>query len=587
MPRLYTKISIFTAFTILLTLLLANAIVTRRQLGVQLQKRTWSVHSQQVMLQTAEIGSLIKDAETGQRGYLYTGEPRYLDPYSESVRKVEPAIANLQQLTGDNPSQQARIATLRDLSHKKIDELALTIADYHSGKQNEARQLVLSDEGKMEMDKIRSVLAQMWQEEVSLSERREAEYQRSVSRTIWSIYLATIVAVIGLALLAHYVLLQIRQRERHAVEIHAREEWFRITLGSIGDAVMATDRNGAVTYMNEVARALTGYQLHEVSGKQVSQVFPIFNEQTHAPVENPVQKVFALGKVVGLANHTVLRHRDGRLIPIEDSAAPIRDERNEIIGVVLVFRDATQERHSQQLLRRAEKLAAAGRLAATMAHEINNPLEAVGNLLFIAKNTSSLPADIREYLTMAEQQLERVAHITRQTLGFYREPSTPHDVELASLVDSVIALYDNKLRSKGIAVERDFQDAPAVSGLSGELKQLVANLVANAADAVDLNGKLKLAIHPVSQDGRRGVEFTIEDNGPGIPAENVNRIFEPFFTTKTDVGTGLGLWVVKEIAERHGGIVEARSLSGQKTGAIFSVFLPADRKHAEQLSTTA
>src|SRR5262249_25868538 len=152
------------------------------------------------------------------------------------------------------------------------------------------------------------------------------------------------------------------------------------------------------------------------------------------------------GKIVGLANHTVLKHRDGRLIPIEDSAAPIRNDRQQIIGVVLVFRDASIDRQSREVMRRAEKLAPAGRLAATMAHEINNPLEAVVNRLYLAKWEGELTPPTRSYLEQAESQLERVSHITRQTLGFYRESAGPAEVSMPAIIDSVLRLYDNKLK---------------------------------------------------------------------------------------------------------------------------------------------
>ena len=152
---------------------------------------------------------------------------------------------------------------------------------------------------------------------------------------------------------------------------------------------------------------------------------------------------------------------------------------------------------------------------------------------------------------MAEQELERVSHITRQTLGFYRDSSEPGPVVLRDVLESVLRLYENKLKSKSIAVEMDLPDCPPVQALQGEIKQLMANLISNAADAVAHGGKIRISMAPADQGN--GVEIKIADNGPGVPEKNRAHIFEPFFTTKEDVGTGLGLWVSKEIAERHGG----------------------------------
>jgi PAS domain S-box-containing protein len=368
------------------------------------------------------------------------------------------------------------------------------------------------------------------------------------------------------------------QREKHAAEIREREEWFRVTLGSIGDAVIATDKTGCVSYVNQIAEELTGIKLGEARGKQIHEVFPIFNEHTRKPVDNPVAKVLESGRIMGLANHTMLQRRDGELIPIEDSAAPIYDDNNQLRGVVMVFRDVTLEKQSQSVMRKAEKLAAAGRLAATMAHEINNPLEAVGNLIYIVKNTANIPPDVMGYLTMAEQELERVSHITRQTLGFYRDSSEPGPVEMRAVIESVLKIYTNKIRSKSVELDLELAvDCPAIFGLQGEMKQLIANLVSNAADAVDHAGKIRIVMAPAAREQGTGVELKVEDNGPGIAAEHRGHIFEPFFTTKKDVGTGLGLWVSKEIAERHGGHIEVSSGKASSLGgAVFTVFLPCD-----------
>ena len=281
------------------------------------------------------------------------------------------------------------------------------------------------------------------------------------------------------------------------------------------------------------------------------------------------------GFIVGLANHTVLQNTDGTYVPIEDSAAPIRDGRGKIVGVVLVFRDATTERKSQEVLRKTEKLAAAARLAATVAHEINNPLEAIGNLIYISKATEGIPESAFTNLTLAEEELARVSHITRQTLGFYRESKQPNEVDLPTLVESVLNIYSNKLRTKNIILVRDFHDCPPIQALAGELKQAVANLVSNAADAVPHGGTICVRIDCHEDTTTHLVKIIVEDDGPGIAPEHRDHIFEPFFTTKKDVGTGLGLWVTKEIIERHSGTVEVRSMNGTgPSGTAFSITLP-------------
>jgi signal transduction histidine kinase len=291
--------------------------------------------------------------------------------------------------------------------------------------------------------------------------------------------------------------------------------------------------------------------------------------------------VVALGHIVGLANHTVLRHRDGSLLPIEDSAAPIRDDAGRLVGVVLVFRDATSDRQSQEILRKTEKIAAAARLAATVAHEINNPLEAVNNLIFLAKLRTGVPQETIDDLTLAEQELNRVSHVTRQTLGFYRESSTPDKLDVSKLVENVLALFSNKFRTKNITVEHHAAPCPPIHGWPGELQQVIANLVSNAADAVDKDGRMKVSVSCVETDNGNNVEVRVEDNGPGIAPENRERIFEPFFTTKKDVGTGLGLWVSKAIVERHGGTIEVHSPNGSGAqGTVFSVLIPCSPSFA-------
>jgi signal transduction histidine kinase len=225
-------------------------------------------------------------------------------------------------------------------------------------------------------------------------------------------------------------------------------------------------------------------------------------------------------------------------------------------------------------LRKTEKLAAAARLAATVAHEINNPLEAVGNLIYLAKATAGMPATATQQLTLAETELERVSHITRQTLGFYHESNAPDKVEMPVLVESVLKLYSNKFRSKNISVTCNLDECPPIQGWPGELKQLISNLVSNAADAVSANGTLKVELSCIENSDSKTIQLRIEDDGPGIAPQHLDRIFEPFFTTKKDVGTGLGLWVAREIAERHGGDIHVQSCTEATShGTAFTVLL--------------
>jgi PAS domain S-box-containing protein len=576
MQTFHKRFSVITGFGLLVIVLVANAIITKRQLGVQVENQLWLSHTGQVRFEIAQIVSLLKDAETGQRGYLYTGDPKYLAPYNLAIGRVGPRIDELAQLTADNPRQQARIPLLRNLAQSKMRELAQTIALYRSGRTEEAKALVLSDAGLFVMNDIRKLTSEMGDEEASLEAIRSAAYQKSIRVTTACIYLASFIAALGLVFLAYYILHEMELRERHARQILEREEWFRVTLTSLGDAVIATDEQGRVTFLNPLAEQLTGRSLAYSTGKPIEEIFPIFNESTHHVVENPVKKVMELGRIVGLANHTVLQNANGNLVPIEDSAAPIRDSDHKLIGVVLVFRDATFERKAQEVLRRTEKLAAAARLAATVAHEINNPLEAIGNLIYITKRMDGLPTEAAEQLALAEHEVERISHITRQTLGFYRESNVPGRVEIAALVDSVLKIYSNKFKTKNITIQREFGDCPPIQGLAGELKQAVSNLISNAADAVSDNGTIRVRLECVESSDGRLVQVLIEDDGPGIGAEHRDRLFEPFFTTKKDVGTGLGLWVTKEIIDRHGGSIEVRPREDKSaTGAVFNVLLPS------------
>jgi signal transduction histidine kinase len=236
-----------------------------------------------------------------------------------------------------------------------------------------------------------------------------------------------------------------------------------------------------------------------------------------------------------------------------------------------------ERRVVEEALRKSEKLAVTGRLAASMAHEINNPLNSVTNLLYLIGSSSSLK-ESKEYGAIAMEELARVSEIVTQTLRFYREPVKATIVQIPEIIDSALVLYRTRLSSAGIVVERDFRGCSSIVARAGELRQLILNLIGNALDAIGQGGRLKIRVANTREHrngSRRGIRLTIADTGSGIHPEIRRTLFEPFVSTKRDTGTGLGLWVSSEIVRKHGGTIQVKSRAvTQNTGTAFSVFLP-------------
>ena len=369
----------------------------------------------------------------------------------------------------------------------------------------------------------------------------------------------------------------ITQSKQAEQALRASEERWATTLRSIGDAVVSTDATGHVEFMNDVAQKLTGWPIEEARGRALDLIFNIVQEVTRIKPESPVAKVIRLGNIVGLANHTVLIGRDGTEIPIDDSAAPIRDRDNQIVGVVLVFHDVSEQRMAEKALRESDRLATTGRLAATIAHEIHNPLDAVGNLLHLIGQGTKEDAT-REFASMAGQELVRITQITQQMLTFQREAAKPIPVRIGEILDNVLALYERKIKSAGITLEQEIEFDNDILALPGELRQMFANLVGNAIEAVgSRRGTITLRAYS-SQDWRHerpGLRVVVADDGPGIPADVRSKIFEPFFTTKGESGTGLGLWITSDILRKYEGTMRLRtSTQASSSGTCFSIFLP-------------
>jgi PAS domain S-box-containing protein len=379
--------------------------------------------------------------------------------------------------------------------------------------------------------------------------------------------------VVGASSFAH----DITERKRAEEALRQGEERWSTTLRSIGDAVISTCAQGKIIFMNEVAEKLTGWPLSEAQGRDLSEVFSIVNEMTRIKPESPVSKVIRMGQVVGLANHTALIRRDGTELPIEDSGAPIRDKEGQVTGVVLVFHDISEKRKAEKAVRDSERLAMTGRMASTLAHEIHNPLDTVGSLLYLIEQDADAPETVRQRAAMASEEVTRVTQMTRHMLAFQRESSKPVPIKIEEVLDNVTALYERKIESAAIKIEKQVDFEGEFIGLPGEMRQVIANLMGNAIEAIGKNGKIRLHAYASTdwRRGRRGLRVTVADNGPGIPAEVRDKIFDPFFTTKGEAGTGLGLWIIAGIIENNDGMLRFRTVSRDgRSGTCFSVFFP-------------
>ena len=239
--------------------------------------------------------------------------------------------------------------------------------------------------------------------------------------------------------------------------------------------------------------------------------------------------------------------------------------------------EIAQRKKAEDALIKTEKLASVGRMAAVLAHEINNPLEAVTNILFLAQTTEGLPEAARKYLTLADTELRRIAHITRQTLGFYRESSVPITIQVATLLTSVCDLLHAKTVSKRAVVEKQCDLNLQLFAFEGEMRQVLSNLLLNSLEALAEGGKivLRASSFTSAENGLHSIRIAVADNGEGISDDAIDQIFDPFFTTKGSVGNGLGLWVCKQIVEKHGGTIWVRSRTeGRMQGTTFLLILP-------------
>ena len=344
------------------------------------------------------------------------------------------------------------------------------------------------------------------------------------------------------------------------------------------------------TRVNHVFADLTGTPLSRHLGRTLPELLP---QDAARQIEDAVRRVFEEKEPFysfELSGENIKTRRPWTWIV---SAYPVRTTPQQIRWAGIIVMDTSDRKRSEEALRKAEKLAVTGRLAASIAHEINNPLEAITNILFLLQNYSELQEPALKYISMAEYELRRISEITQQTLRFYRQPTMPARTKMSDLLGSVLSLYQGRLNSLNLRVERDYDPELDLFCYAGEIRQVLANIIGNSLDASSDGGCLIVRAqrsYGWKEPMRRGVRFTVADSGVGMIAEARERAFEAFYTTKDDTGTGLGLWVSMEILKKHRGTVHLSSRvagEGKPSYTVFQFFIPDDGEFFLKAELTA
>jgi PAS domain S-box-containing protein len=360
-----------------------------------------------------------------------------------------------------------------------------------------------------------------------------------------------------------------RAKELKEVELDPRDHLGAI-IASSDDAIISKTLDGTIISWNPAATRIFGYQADEIVGRSILTLIP--PELHHE--EDEIQRRLRFGERIEHFETTRIR-KNGERFPISVTISPIRDSTGTIVGASKIARDFSDKKQVERLLIQAEKLAATGRMAATIAHEINNPLEALMNLIYLARKSCEKEPEAEKLLLIAEDELGRVAHIARRTLGYYRDTGISTEMYIHDLIENVLAVYNPKMVQMGVSVDRRFEELQKVLVSKGEMLQVFSNVIANAIDAMPEGGVLTVSARKVGRGLEEGVQVVIEDGGHGIEPENLPHIFDAFFSTKGNLGTGIGLWVAKQLVEQRGGQIAITSRTTSKdSGTAVTIFVP-------------
>ena len=546
-------------------------------------------HTQEVLAHASRVGSLFADAEAGQRGFIVTGDPLFLEPYTVASSRLRAEIDTLRNLTGDNPRQRERIAHLRSLADQRLAILTGGVEARRRGGVEAGREWLLNNRGRQVMDQIRAVLGTIRTDEQILFLKRDQATRQSAMFATCLIVLGSIAGLLMVGLASSMVRRDLKRRvvveqelreARDRLEDRVRERTAELeaVIETSPLAIAAIDARGNVTLWNRAAEQTFGYTREEMVGKPYQPA----DAADRRRYEDAMSRVTAGAPVVGY--ETRGRRKDGTLVDISIYSAPMQDKGGKNSGALAVMADLSDQKRLQDRLRQSQKMEAVGKLAGGIAHDFNNLLTAITgytDLLYLR-----LPGDIgKRELSEIRKASDRAASLTRQLLAFSRQQVLqPKVIDVNEVVGNLSAMLSRLIGEDVDLVASLGEGVGPVRADPFQLEQVLMNLAVNARDAMPRGGKLTIETANVVLDEHytRGhadvkpgpyVMIAVSDTGVGMDSETRARIFEPFFTTKElGKGTGLGLSTVYGIVKQSQGHMWVYSEPGQ--GATFKVYLP-------------
>jgi PAS domain S-box-containing protein len=559
-------------------LVIALGIFASRSLTTLNEGNEWVVHAQRVRYELSNVLQLLVDMGGGIRRFEMTHDARAFQEAQAAEAALPIELATLHRILADDPEVASAEAALVDAAWQRVRQANEVRNMERAGDTDGIRALIQSGDNAGILDSCRAIVGRMQDQETQIFEKHRRVSAAARDAVAFAIVATTALAVVLLVLVAYVSM-------RHSARLQSVQNDLATTLRSIGDAVISTDAGGTVRFMNPVAEQLTGWTNLEAQGRPLDEVFRIVNEETRAAIKGPVATVLQERKVVGLANHTVLLGRDGGECPIEDSGAPIYGVDGDLVGVVLVFRDATTQRAASRALIESE---AALRDAdhrkdvflATLSHELRNPLAPIRNAARLLE-APTLTADelqrsrliisrqVRHMASLLDDLLD-VSRITRGILTLKKEV-----VGLKMLFEAAVETARPAIDAKRHTLTVEWPaESVRIEADPLRLTQVVTNLLTNAAKYTDPDGRITLG----SRTEGRTLIIYVRDTGIGLAPQMLTKVFEMFSqvapdTGHSDGGLGIGLALVKGLVDLHGGRVEARS-AGLEQGSEFVLHFP-------------